>query len=117
MQSTLRCRAPDVGYRNTISPARLSLIRRRFKEDKREAVAAPQKASAPADAVEDAPAKAKFNHAYLIFNPAAGQESPVGGGNIVHALHKCEWPQCSNVHPVHAGQQLPNPRSCIDAPC
>jgi hypothetical protein len=65
----------------------LSLIRRRFKEDKREAVAAPQQAAAPADAVEEAPAKAKFNHACLIFNPAAGQENPVGPGNIMHALH------------------------------
>jgi hypothetical protein len=65
----------------------LSLIRRRFKDDKREAVAAPQKAAAPADAVEGAPAKAKFNHGYLIFNPAAGQENPVGHGITVDALH------------------------------
>lgn len=62
---------------------------RRFKDEKRadspaqavellDALTAEAPAEAPAGAQEDAaPAKTKFNHAYLIFNPAAGQENPV----------------------------------------
>lgn len=110
MQSTLRLRSLASAAqrsRNTVVPSRLprpfamNLIRRRFKDDKRSETATAA-VEAPAGAEEESapPPKPKFNHGYLIFNPAAGQENPVSssrpaqpGASLAVVLHQdsCTW--------------------------
>lgn len=53
------------------------LIRRRVKGQGKPSSAVAQQATAEQEEKVQGPPKPKFNHAYMIFNPAAGQENPV----------------------------------------
>jgi hypothetical protein len=117
MQSTLRTPSPAAAYRsrNSVVSTRLprprSTVMRRFKgaDSPAQAVEAPA-AEAPAGAQEDAaPAKAKFNHAYLIFNPAAGQENPVSVADNARLADLAR--QLQRICRAHVQVQAPKP-SC-----
>ena len=79
------------------------LIRRRVKGQK-PASAVAQQATAEQEEKVQGPPKPKFNHAYMIFNPAAGQENPVSepAANPLPAWH------CPRHH-----HSLISPRQCL----
>lgn len=60
----------------------------RFQGDKHAAPSAPavEQKQQEEEQQHEAPPKPKFNHAYLIFNPAAGQENPVSGTVAISLL-------------------------------